>query len=246
MRPERQAWFGCACCPPNIARTISQLGAFAYGQRDDLIAIHLYLPGTAELVLDGVAVRLTVTTGLPWAGWATIRVQCERPVTGTIALRLPGWCTAPELSLNGVPLTGSLVSGTYHRLRQTWHEQEITLTLPMQAQRIFAHPAVRSAAGKVAVQRGALVYAWEEQDAGTDLDDCALPDAAELTVGDSPQLGGMVTISAPITRTAPQDWAGPLYRSVAPQRCTARITAIPYCLWANRTKGEMRVWLRRS
>jgi DUF1680 family protein len=245
VRPERRAWFGCACCPPNIARTLSQLGGFAYAASGDAIAVHLFLAGEARLELSGVPVRLVVETAMPWEGRVSIVVEPERPVSGEIAVRVPGWCRAPRLSVNDLEVDG--VRDGYLRLRRGWRAGDrIGLDLPMAARRTYAHPAVRSAAGKVALERGPLVYCVESADAGAQLDDLALPDQAELRVERRELLGGCAVIAATGDRSDPSQWDGALYRDAPPPRVPAAIVAVPYCLWGNRGASEMRVWLRRA
>jgi DUF1680 family protein len=245
MRPVRNPWFGCACCPPNVARTLSQLGGLAYGATGDRIAVHLFLAGEARLELAGVPVRLRVETDMPWDGRVVITVEPERPVAGTIAVRLPGWCRAPRATLDGA-VAGEARDGYLH-LRREWRGGEhIELELPMPARRTYAHPAVRSAAGRVAIERGPLVYCVEEADSGAQLDDLSLADDAELRCERRDVLGGCVVVSTTGRRSDPTRWEGDLYRDAPTPRVEAPLTAVPYCLWGNRGAGELRVWLRRA
>jgi DUF1680 family protein len=242
---QRSPWFGCACCPPNVARTLSQLGEFAYGASSDTLAIHLYLSGRAELKMDGVAVQLAVDSGLPWAGEVQIRVQPQRPVHGTIALRLPGWCLHPVVLVNGRAL--AVQPGSYARVTRTWTTDDvIALRLPMRIERIHAHPAVRAVSGKTALKRGALVYCFEEADSGAYLDDASLPDDAEIQAESTSALGGCMLLRMMGLRSDPAQWQGALYRERAVGRVPVQLTAVPYCLWGNRANGEMRVWMRRG
>jgi DUF1680 family protein len=245
VRPVRNPWFGCACCPPNVARTLSQLGTFAYAATGDRIAVHLFIAGEASLTLGGVPVRLRVETAMPWEGRVAIVVEPERPISGTIAVRLPGWCRAPRATLDGAPVDD--VRDGYLHLQREWRAgARIELDLPMPARRTYAHPAVRSAAGKVAIERGPLVYCVEQVDNGAQLDDLSLPDDGELRAERRETLGGCVVVTGTGRRSDPTQWDGALYRDAAPQRAAAPITAVPYCLWGNRGAGEMRVWMRRS
>ena len=124
------------------------------------------------------------------------------------------------------------------------------LTLPMPVERMLAHPKVRQDAGKVALQRGPVVYCLEEVDNGAELANVSLPRASQLTAAFDPQLfGGVSVISGSAHRHAPREWNGDLYR---PQATTVidssefTFKAIPYFLWANRAPGEMRVWIREE
>lgn len=247
---ERQAWFGCACCPPNIARLLASLGTYAYSTEPGGIWVHLYAAGTADLDCAGTAVRLTQTTDYPWDGRVGVAVQPRAPVAFTLALRVPGWCAGATLSLNGqaVDLAGCSEGG-YAHLTRTWSPGDrVELNLPMPARRIQAHPSVRQDAGCVALQRGPVVYCLEEVDNGPDLAALSLPPPAPLEVSsERSPFPGIPVIRARGRRTLATGWDDQLYRTVEPaRRRSTELTAIPYCLWANRQMGEMRVWIREG
>jgi hypothetical protein len=117
----------------------------------------------------------------------------------------------------------------------------------MPVQRIYAHPSVEANAGRVALQRGPLVYCLEEVDNGADLHLLALPRTAALeTVLEKDLLGGMVTITSSAARIQSNSWDGRLYRIEPPRTSDTRFKAVPYCVWGNRQPGEMMVWLRET
>ncbi len=117
----------------------------------------------------------------------------------------------------------------------------------MPVERIEAHPRVRQNAGRIALQRGPLVYCLEEMDNGPNLADVTIPRDVELSAGvESDLFGGIVVITGKTVRRDVKDWQGSLYRPVGSTQEEFLFKAIPYCFWANRKPGEMRVWLREG
>jgi hypothetical protein len=244
VKTQRVGWFGCACCPPNVARLFASLGEYVASQRPDGLALHLYAEGDLRFTAAGQEARLTVRTDYPWTEAITFEVKPAAPATFTLHLRIPGWCHAASLSLNGQPQPLAPVNG-YAALTRTWQPgDKITLTLPMPVERIHADPRVATVAGQVALQRGPIVYCVEEADHGPNLAALALPRTAPLTArADSALLGGCVVIESVGTRIQP---TSTLYSATPPTTSPADLCAIPYALWANRGEGEMRVWLRET
>src|SRR5262249_3881199 len=163
---HRQPWFRCPCCPPNIARLLASLGEYVYAQNDTEAVVHLYIQSAGELQLGGQAVTLRQETRYPWDGAVTLRVETEQPARFGLRLRLPGWCAAPRLMLNGAPVDlASCVEQGYARIEREWQDGDmVTLDLPMPIERVYAHPAVADDVGRVALRRGPLVYCLEQAD----------------------------------------------------------------------------------
>jgi DUF1680 family protein len=252
---HRQPWFGTACCPPNVARTLAALPGYCYGTADDRIWVHLYAAGTAHIDLaDGRQVILRQRTRYPWEGEIAVEVQGEGFFA--LMLRIPAWCEQEvTLAVNDERLPTAWSSGDYAEIRRAWRPGDVVhLTLPMPVQRVVSHPAVAENAGRVALMRGPLLYCLEHADnRGIALRDIALPDHAPIAAAYRPDLlGGVVTFTTDATAAPPDDaWTGHLYRSttagaMAPQRKTVTVTAVPYHAWANRDPGPMRVWLPRE
>lgn len=246
----RQAWFDCACCPPNIARLLASLGQYIYSKDEDTIYVHLFVGSEADCELAEQQVSLTQRTEYPWKETVEITVRTETEVRFTLAIRVPGWCKDAEVTVNGEDVKIAAVSRKgYARITRLWRSGDrVEILLPMPIKRIHAHPAVRANAGKVAIQRGPVVYCLEEVDNGPNLPDLSLPQDAKLTLGGRDQsLGGVPVIHGVARRsTMTSQWEHILYSPVGPKREEVAIKAIPYFAWGNRQPGEMLVWIREE
>lgn len=244
VKTQRVPWFGCACCPPNVARLLASLGAYACGRTADGLAVHLYAGTEIAFRAGPVPVQLRVTTDYPWQEQVRLAVEPAVAVEFTLHLRLPGWCRTPALALNGSPVQPEVVHG-YARIRRLWRPGDrITLDLPMPVERTRAEARVAAAAGQVALQRGPVVYCLEEADNGPQLAALSLPRASVLSARfDADLLGGCVVIEGEARRTAAGD---ALYATEPAAVEPVRLRAVPYALWANRGEGEMRVWIRET
>ncbi|HUS46996.1 MAG TPA: beta-L-arabinofuranosidase domain-containing protein [Phycisphaerae bacterium] len=248
MQHVRQPWFGCACCPPNVARLVASIGRYVYSSAPDAIYVHLYAAGSATAEVAGAAkVTLTQQTDYPWDGEVKISVGLDRPATFALALRVPGWCRKHKLTVNGKAVSAAAVKG-YVKLRRRWSDgDKVVLSLAMPVERVSAHPSVTADAGKVAIQRGPVVYCLEQCDNAADVLSVSLPDKAKLAARyDRKLLGGCAVIEGRGLGVCPAGWSGRLYRA-ADEVTTkqVKIKAIPYCMWANRKPGAMTVWLPR-
>lgn len=248
VKPVRQSWFSCACCPPNVVRLIASLEDYLATVQDDTLYLHTYAGGRIEMALAGETRRLSVETNYPWEGDVVIRAEDDGETPFTLALHIPAWCHAYTVTRSGQPISPIFEDG-YLRIAGAWHKgDEIRLQLQMPAVFVAANPKIREDAGKVALMRGPLVYCLEEMDNGPDLHLVR----ADIGTGqpitthfEKDLLGGVVTITT-------EGWREPsweencLYREEAPaplKKTTLRW--IPYYAWANREKGEMRVWIRK-
>ncbi|WP_273369229.1 glycoside hydrolase family 127 protein, partial [Alicyclobacillus herbarius] len=250
VKRERQGWFGCACCPPNIARLIASLGWYVYttdAAKDTLYA-HLYIGSTVTAELAGQSVTVKQESELPWQGRVRFTIQVDDPAAFTLALRLPGWCANPAVRVNGevVDLATTVRDG-YAHLSRTWEPGDVVeLELPMQPLRIFPHPELREDAGRVALQYGPIVYCLEEADNGANLRDITLPRESEITAQYQPDLlGGVVTLET-VGYRSDASATDVLYTYAPTGRIQTQLRAIPYYAWANREPGEMTVWIREA
>ncbi len=243
VKPVRQKWFGCACCPPNIARTFASLGQYAVMTAPEGIWLDLFFSGRFTAKLGGQTVEIECDTGFPFEGRLTLRVHASSPAAGTIALRLPAYAQGPSVLRNGADAAPRLEKG-YLYLDGPWQEDTIQYSFAMPARFVWADPRLRADVGRAAVMKGPLVYCLEQIDNGEDLAALSVDVSAGLSERYDPDLlGGTVLIRARGRRlTAPAE--GPLYRDAPPAETPAELTFVPYCFWGNRGPGEMQVWTR--
>lgn len=243
---HRQEWFGCACCPPNVARTLGMLGGYAYATSDDSLYVNLYIQGSARAKVAGQNLTLNVTTDYPWDGKVILKTDLATPTPFKLKLRVPGWCKAGDVTVK-------IGSKSYHNpgfdsgyleLNRRWRKGDVVeLNLPMSVQRIAANPNVVADQGLLALQRGPLVYCVEQCDLTAPLSSLALPADAEIKAEKDAGLFGGVVVLKGLGEVAPdQEWRRTLYQPAgAPTRVPLK--AIPYYAWDNRQPGAMKVWL---
>jgi uncharacterized protein len=256
---RREEWFGCACCPPNVARLLAQLPGYFYSVSSEGIYVNLYAEGSAEIKLaSGQPVGLNIKTRYPWG--SDIEIEVENAGDFGIFLRIPAWCEeGASLEIAGVPSGKPLIAGSYAEIRRDWQAGDrIHLHLPMPVRRVEAHPYSVDTTGRVALMRGPLLYCVEQTDnPGFDLRDLVLPDGADLAAEFEPGLlNGVVVLRGQALIDPPDPaWHNRLYRqqkavtsatATASDPQTVSLTAIPYYAWANREPGQMLVWLRNK
>ncbi len=251
---ERSPWFGCACCPGNITRFLPSLPGYFYAQQGDKVFVNLYAAGTADIKLDdGRALKLTQQTDYPWNGDIKITVAPAKKSKFSIAVRIPGWArgeavpddlykfldaTPPvSLKVNGKTVPIKLDKG-YVAINRTWKKGDvIELNLPMPVRRVVASENVKADIGRVALQRGPIVFCaeWPDNPDGK-VRSLLLPDNGSLVAAFEPSLlNGVETISGKAFAVS-KDTAGSLVKK------EQDFKVIPYYAWANRGKGEMVVW----
>ncbi len=243
-RHHRSAWFSCACCPPNVARTLASLGGYAYATGSNALYVNLYIQGAVRAAVAGQEVHLRVQTDYPWEG--RVRFEFARAGGGPFALRLrqPGWCRAVKVTVNGERWAGSPVERGYLVLERAWQTGDrVELDLALPVERVVAHPNVKANRGLFALQRGPLVYCLEQVDQPEPL--AALyfsPEEPLAEQRDADLLGGGVVLEG-LARVAPElEWHRRLYQPLPPARPVS-FRAIPYHAWDNRAPGPMKVWL---
>lgn len=247
---HRVDWFGCACCPANIARLIASVGRYIYTERDGgkTVLSHQFIANKAEFA-SGLTVEQR--SDFPWNGHVEYTVSLPASATDSsvrFGLRIPGWSLdSYALTVNGKSAVAQPEDGFVYLMVNAGD----TLELDMSVKFVRANSRVRSDAGQVAVMRGLLVYCVEQADNPGDLWNYRLADgvdaAAAKTEFQSDLLGSVDTVSLPAVREQADSDDAALYASadVAPATEAAILTLVPYYSWANREVGQMRVWLRR-
>ena len=251
---HRTPWFECPCCPPNLARILASLGDYFYSTGDQSLWLHLYAQNRATITIDGAPLELTVRTDYPWDGKIKLTLGLAAPQHFTLHLRIPGWCAQWRIMVNGAPIDGAVqpING-YVAIERMWNPADVVeLELEMPVQSVWANPAVRQMQGRLALQRGPIVYCLEGVDhGGIGLDRISVDPAAlaEFVTEVRTDLLGGVTLLRGVGRVINEDgWdRQTLYRYGRPSSAESiAITAIPYCVWDQRGAGEMRVWLRNA
>jgi len=240
---RRQPWFGCACCPSNVVRLLASLGAYVYSATPNELYVHLYIGGEGRAVVAGQGITLRQATDLPRSGDVRLEVDAERPARFAICLRVPAWSANATVRINGKRAPFRVRKG-YARLVRNWRPGDrIDLQLDMPIQTLHAHPAVLANAGRVALQRGPLVYCVEEVDHKLDVRTLALPADAKLKAAHRPKLLGGVTVLTGSALAPKAARADALYSAARAPSRKVPMTAVPYYAWANRAPGSMAVWL---
>jgi len=244
---HRQVWFDCACCPPNIARLLASVGGYAFSTTEQTLYIHQFFQCNAAMTVGVHPIRLAMTTNYPWDETVQISFELEQPATFHLAIRLPGWCRNPQIAVNGIPYDhADHVQNGYAFILRKWRAgDQVRLRLPMPVQIIEARPEVGANAGRVALQRGPVIYCLEQEENGPVLNDIVLSQQPKFQTSFEPELlDGVVTICAKALRRLGPEWSTDLYRPMQGHFEPVEIKAIPYFAWDNRTQGEMLVWIR--
>ncbi|WP_338786726.1 glycoside hydrolase family 127 protein [Metabacillus sp. FJAT-53654] len=249
IKPVRQKWFGCACCPPNIARLVASIGHYIYTQKENELFVHLYMGHETQIDIAGNQIGIVQKTNYPWDGIISINVSPKSDQQFTISLRIPGWSKGAVVKVNGEIVDHEpLMKNGYVYINRIWSENDqVELALQMVIERIQANPLVRNNNGKVALQRGPIVYCLEEVDNGKNLPSIFLPRDAELKAKfEEDLLEGIVIISGQAERIEEAGWEDKLYRPVEDHTRKVEIRAVPYYAWCNRQPGEMIVWVNEK
>ncbi len=256
---KRSPWFDCACCPGNLLRFLASVPSYQYAQANNTVYVNLYAAGSARITLDDKrTVELVQQTRYPWEGLVRLTMSFAPSGTVRLKLRVPGWARQevvpgdlyrfidpapgpPTLALNGVPVPLESRDG-YVTLERTWRSgDQLELAFPMSVRRVVADDRVVANRGRMALQRGPIVYAIEGVDhPGGEVLNVMVSDDTRLDAHFCPELlGGVVVISGQGER---------LRRDLSGRLACERIglTAIPYSMWANRGPTEMLVWIPRS
>lgn len=250
---RRSPWFDCACCPTNLVRYIPTVGGLVYATTPSSVYVNQYIGSTASMEVAKTKLTVTQQTRYPWDGEVVLTVSPAKPARFTLNLRVPSWCQgktgatdlyryqgrpsagAVSLFVNGRRVTEFGISKGYATLNRTWKKGDtVTWVMPMPVRRVKAHPAVKYDAGKVALQRGPVVYCLEDVDNDNRVRRTVIPPEADLTAqwrGDL--LGGLTVIRG----------EGIAQASLSEPAKRAPFTAIPYFAWCNRGADAMVVWV---
>lgn len=250
---SRKPWFGCACCPSNISRFIPSLPGYVYAVKDDQVYVNLFMSNRGELKVNRKKVVLEQETSYPWDGGIRIRVA-QGNQAFTMNLRIPGWVRDEVLpsdlyryadgeklgytvTVNGEPVGGELQKG-YLQIERKWKKGDVVeIHFDMQPRIVKANDKVAADRGRVAVERGPIVYCAEWPDNDFNVHNILLNQHPSFQVVDKPDLLYGIREITTNAQSLSYDAAGKLAVK------DVKLTLIPYYAWAHRGEGNMAVWL---
>ena len=253
---QRSPWFGCACCPSNIARFIPAIPGYIYGVKEKDLYVSLFVSNDADIVVNSNKINISQKTGFPWNGKVEMSVSPDKDATFSIMLRIPGWVVNEAIPGNLYRFTDSndesykiLVNGAscnfdiengYARIERKWRKGDsILIEFPMPVRKVIADERISDNRGRIAVQRGPVIYCaeWPDNNNGNILN-LLIDDNAPLTTEYLPELlEGVQVVRTTGCQTVRKD-KGRIEKS-DPET----VTLIPYAYWNNRGPGQMMVWL---
>ncbi len=254
LEGERSGWFPCSCCPTNIARLIPSVAGYVYAKNDVNLYVNLFINGSAGVAINNKKVQIVQENNYPWDGGLTFRINPTSPVNFNLMLRIPGWArneamptdlyafTSPSdkkvtITINGQPVDYTIEKG-YAIIKRTWKKSDVVImNLPMEVRTVMANKNVKSDLGKVALQRGPIMYCAEWVDNNGRTSNLLLPENTSFTTEFIPGLlNGVMVLKAEVPAvTINTDGS-------AINTTKQSFNAIPYYAWAHRGKGEMTVW----
>ncbi len=253
----RQPWFDCACCPVNVVRFMPSIAGYVYATRGQAIYVNLFAGGSGKVTLGNNTIQLVQETRYPWDGQVRLTLQPVKAGTFALKIRLPGWTQGRPvpsdlyrydnaaadpaiIKVNGKPVTAKVEQGFLEFSRRWKKGDTVEVGLPMPIRRVLAHEAVKADQGRVALERGPVVYCVEGIDHGGRVRNLVLADDVKLTTEWRPDLLGGLTVIRGQALAVEKDEHGATTTASVP------FLAIPYYAWSHRGPGEMAVWLPRT
>ena len=254
LERERSGWFECSCCPTNVVRLIPSVPGYVYAQNGNDIYVNLFISGAGNLMVNNKALKITQQNNYPWEGALSFIIDPSSAMDINLKIRIPGWAQNEaipsdlytyenssaqkiEIKVNGKPVDYEIIKG-YAVINKKWKKNDrVELTLPMNVQRVVANTSVPDDNGKVALQRGPIMYCAEWKDNDGKASNIIVPKGTVFSNEYEPSmLNGIMVLKANVKAVNVDEAA----QTITTQNKT--MTAIPYYSWANRGKGEMTVW----
>lgn len=251
---ERAGWFTCSCCPTNVVRLMPSIPGYIYAQNDKDVYVNLFISGTGDMKVNNKDLKIIQQNNYPWDGALAFTVDPASSMELNLKIRIPGWAqnqAVPsdlysyqtplnkkvEIKLNGKPIEYQMQNG-YAVISKKWKKgDKVEMNLPMDVQRVIATDKLTEDAGKIALQRGPIMYCAEWKDNDGKAANIIIPQNTTFTAAyDANQLNGITILKGDV-KTIQVDADG---QNISTANKT--MTAIPYYSWANRGKGEMMVW----
>jgi len=251
---QRQPWFGCACCPSNISRFIPSLPGYIYAVKDNSLYVNLFMSNTVTSRIEGKEMILSQQTNYPWEEGVRITIDKATGKNVILRIRIPGWVQnqpvpgdlysyadnlkpSYSIKVNGAEVTGALIEG-YFCIDRKWKKGDcVEVHFDMEVRTVKANENVEADRGRVAVERGPLVYCAEWPDNEFDLRSVLVNRTPEFKVISAPDLlNGINMLETPAQELTYNHDGRLVTRDVV-------LSLIPYYAWAHRGKGSMMVWL---
>lgn len=249
----RSGWFECSCCPTNLVRLIPSIPGYVYGQKDNNVFVNLFINGTADLTVNKQPLQITQQNNYPWDGGLVFKLNPASATAFSMRIRIPGWAqnkampsalyqftaSSPQqvsVKVNGQPVKYAIENG-YAVISKTWKKGDsIEVELPMEIQKLKADSNLADDIGKLALQRGPIMYCAEWTDNNGRTSNLLLPESTTLTAEFKPGLlNGVVVLKGEVPAVV-------IENSERISTKKQEFTAIPYYSWANRGPGEMLLW----
>ncbi len=221
---HRKEWYGCACCPSNITRFLPSIGNYVYGTGSDALWVNLYMGNEAKIDIDGRQVDISMQTQYPWDG--NVKLTIGTKMKKDLKLRIPGWCKAYTIVVNGKEYKKFTTDKGYAVLKRKWKAGDtVELRMEMPVEQVAADPRVKEDEGMRAIQRGPLVYCAEEIDNVASYDSFLLTPQTRFTLW---QPDGILAET----------------RGIVADNGSQQLRLIPYYAWDNREASKMKVWVK--
>ena len=248
----RNPWYDTTCCPPNLERTFASLPGYMYSTSEDGVYVHLYDNSEMDWHLhDGTGLKIQQKTNYPWNGDIAMTVSPATPKEFTVYVRIPGWSVKNTVKVNGKPLSG-IKRGEYFAIRRRWSANDkVEVSFDMTTHLLKANPAVNEDRGRVAFQRGPIVFCMEhldqpDHDGSKDLTGYRVDIAGNTASKFEPQLlDGVMVLDHPGYLSSPEisSLYYPASKEGDGQEKATSVKLIPYYAWANRDPSAMQVWI---
>ncbi len=254
LERERSGWFTCSCCPTNVVRLLPSVPGYIYAQNANDVYVNLFISGTANLMVNNKVLKITQQNNYPWDGGLSFAIDPASALDLNLKIRIPGWAQNQaipsdlyayqnpsaqkiEIKVNGKPVDYQIKNG-YAIISKKWKKgDKVDLTLPMNVQRVIANSNLPDDIGKIALQRGPIMYCAEWKDNDGKATNIIIPKNTTFTTEyKADLLNGVLVLKGNAKAVNINEAA----QTITTEDKT--VTAIPYYAWANRGKGEMTVW----
>lgn len=245
VKPVRQKWFGVACCPPNIARTLASLGQYIYGADQNSLYVNLFISNQTSVDLGGREISVQMQTRFPWD--MSVDIACKGvPASGIrLAVRIPDYAGSFTVTKAGTqqPLAFSREKG--YAVISLTEDAGLRIEMDAKARFVRSNPLVRADSGKVALVRGPIVYCLEEVDNGPNLAAVYVDSGTEIKEEKWDLMGEITGLTLSGKRISAKGWGDDELYGLHPVVWEdVKLKAVPYAYWNNRGTGEMIVWVK--